>query len=332
MANLWKPMLAAKPDPKELDATLEKLFTLGRTWLASPKLDGIRVTVQNGRLYSRSLKLIPNKAMQQLWGREELDGLDGEVIVGSPTAEDCFNRSTSVVMSRDKPADDATFNIFDCYDEMEPFEIRLSNATSTADQRPFMNLAGNHSTTERFIRRVPHTVIKTLEQLASYEGKQTGLGHEGIMLRDPIGAYKHGRSTVKEGGLIAVKRFVDAEAVVIGTYEQMENTNQRVVNELGKMKRSSHKAGKVGKGTLGGFTVRPLACACEACLRDRSEACLRQFSIGTGQGLTDAVRLELWKKRNTLPGKIIKFRYQLIGTKDAPRQPIFLGWRDPRDL
>jgi DNA ligase-1 len=49
-------------------------------------------------------------------------------------------------------------------------------------------------------------------------------------------------------------------------------------------------------------------------------------------GLTDAVRKELWEKRKTLPGKIVKFRYQKIGTMEAPRQPIFLGFRDGRDL
>ena len=128
MSALFKPMLAAKPDPAELDAVLAKLPLPA---LFSPKLDGIRATVQNGRLYSRSLKLIPNLEMQKLWGRKELNGLDGELVVGSPTAEDCFNRSTSVVMSRNKPADDTTFNVFDTLDSEEPFNIRHGNAGYT---------------------------------------------------------------------------------------------------------------------------------------------------------------------------------------------------------
>ena len=321
--KLWLPMLAAKPDPEELDSTLEKLFIGGRTWLASPKLDGIRVTVQNGRLYSRSLKLIPNKAMQQLWGREELDGLDGEVIVGPPTAEDCFNRSTSVVMSKDKPAEGATFNVFDKY-SLGGFEARLSQASNTIDGACFAQT----------IKLVPHIPVSSLKQLASYEGKQTGKGHEGVMLRDPIGAYKQGRSTIKEGGLIAIKRFVDAEAVVLGTYEQQENINEKTVNELGRSKRSSHKAGKVGKNTLGGFTVAPMKCDCPNCSRKLSALvnCVRLFNIGTGVGLTDAMRSYYWAERKKLPGKVIKFRYQKIGTKDAPRQPIFLGFRSEKDL
>jgi DNA ligase 1 len=325
VASLFKPMLAAKPDPEQLDAVLA---ALPYPALFSPKLDGIRATVQNGRLYSRSLKLIPNRAMQTLWGREELDGLDGEIVVGPPTAEDCFNRSTSAVMSRDKSADGAVFHVFDKY-SLGGFESRLHQASITLDGACFAQT----------IKLVPHKLIKTHAALLKYEAEALAAGHEGIMRRGPNRLYKQGRSTLKEQGLIAVKRFVDAEAVVLAVYEQEENTNARTTNELGGSKRSAHKAGKVGKGVLGGFTVAPLKCGCVNCGAKVSRLidCARRFNIGTGVGLTDAVRAELWKARKGLVGKglvgkVVKFRYQLIGTKDRPRQPIFLGFRDGRDL
>ena len=301
-------MLAAKPDPAELNAVLA---ALPYPALFSPKLDGIRATVQNGKLYSRSLKLIPNLEIQKLWGREELNGLDGEIIVGPPTAEDCFNRTTSVVMSRDKPATGAVFYVFDKY-SLDGFKSRLQQAAIT--QQLFDRLS---------ILLVPHVPIETAKQLKAYEAKTLVKGYEGVMRRDPSGKYKQGRSTVKEGGLIAIKRFVDAEAVILDTYEQQENTNKKTLNELGKMKRSSHKAGKVGKGTLGGFTVQMFRGG--GPLGD-------EFNIGTGIGLTEKYRQELWAIKNKLAGKVIKFRYQKIGTKDAPRQPIFLGFRNTKDL
>jgi len=319
MSKLWKPMLAAKPKPEDLDAVLA---VLPYPALYSPKLDGIRAMVQNGRLYSRSLKLIPNKEMQALWGRPELEGLDGEIIVGSPTAADCFNRSTSVVMSRDKPMKDAVFHVFDRLLEGTSFYLRLEDAEACIAA----------ALCDCKVELVKHSLMTTNTAALKYETKKIKLGYEGVMRRDPEGRYKQGRSTLKEGGLIAVKRFVDAEAVILDTYEQEENTNAKELNELGKMRRSSHKAGKVGKGTLGGFTVRPLACACEACLRDRTGHCLRQFNIGTGMGLTDAVRAELWARRKSLTGKVIKLRYQKVGTMERPRIPIFLGFRDERDL
>jgi DNA ligase 1 len=310
--KLWKPMLAAKPDPEELDAILA---TLTYPLLGSPKLDGIRCTIQNGRLYSRSLKLIPNLEMQKLWGKKEYNDLDGEIIVGPATAPDCFNRSTSIVMSRNKPATDATYNVFDCFDKMlatQLFAERLENAYDAQDCDPY--------TGSNRIVQVPHVELKNPKQLLAYEEKMAKLGHEGIMLRDPEGVYKHGRSTLTEGGLIAVKRFVDAEAVILDTYEQEANTNAKVDG-----KRTSHKAGKIGKDTLGGFTVMVWE-------HGAKSAAQGVFNIGTGIGLTDDHRKALWLIRKQLPGKIIKFRYQKVGTKTAPRIPSFLGFRSKDDL
>lgn len=322
---LWKSMLAAKPDPDELDKILT---TLRYPLLGSPKYDGIRCSVQNGKLYSRSLKLIPNKAMQKLWGRSELEGLDGEIVVGSPVDKNCFQKTSSVVMSADKPIDDAVLYGFDVFGR-DRFEQRLVAASIIGQLNRLR------------IQPVAHVYIEHLKGLLKYETAQVSLGFEGIMLRDSDGLYKQGRSTMKEGGLIAVKRFVDAEAVILDTYEQEENTNEKTMNELGNSKRSTHKAGKVGKDTLGGFSVVMLDDFKHQCnanqwtqLRAITELAggPLQFNIGTGVGLTEAYRQELWNKRKALVGKIIKFRYQKMGTLVAPRMPIFLGFRDKRDL
>jgi DNA ligase-1 len=315
---LWKPMLAAKPDPEDLDELLAKL---NYPVLGSIKLDGFRFSVQNGVLYTRSLKPIRNKQMQALWGRPQYNGLDGEITVGDTAAEDCFNRTSSVVTSANRPMDNAMAWVFDKFG-VERFGDRQRLAAA--------QLAEVESKAVGMIL-LPQLLLKSAVELTAFETRSTGAGHEGVMLRDPDGAYKQGRSTLKEGGLIAVKRFVDAEAVILDTYEQEENTNEQKVNELGKMKRSTHKAGKVGKGTLGGFTVCFLQAAqCSFNLGSVSKEA--QFNIGTGVGLTDAKRSELWKRRKTLPGKIVKFRYQKVGTIEKPRIPIFLGFRDKGDM
>lgn len=310
--ELWKPMLAAKPDPEELN---QVLAALPLPALYSPKLDGIRCLVQEGRLYSRKLKLISNAEMQALWGCAKLNGLDGEIVVGPPTAEDCFSRSTSTVMSRDKSATEAVFYVFDKFDPELPFDARFVLAASTVKAHG-----------SKTCRLLPHKLISTRKALLAYEEEATGSGHEGVMRRSINGRYKQGRSTMREQGLIAVKRFVDAEAIIVDTYEQERNDNVATKGELGQTKRSSHKAGKVGKGTLGGFYVEMPG------LKSDDAMDGRYFSIGTGVGLTDAVRAELWARRKDLVGKIVKFRYQKVGTKDAPRIPIFLGFRSPADL
>ena len=74
------------------------------------KLDGIRVIIKDGVVYSRSLKAIPNKHVQALF--RNLHGLDGELIVGNVTAHDVFQKTTSGVMSKDGEPD-VTLYAFD---------------------------------------------------------------------------------------------------------------------------------------------------------------------------------------------------------------------------
>ena len=311
-----KPMLSAKVKTDEDFAGLR--FPL----LGSEKLDGIRTTVQRSVALSRTLKHLPNRYLQEAYGSEVLNFLDGELIDGPATADDVFSRTTSTVMSDDAPIDDLYLNVFDDLSRpQDPFTVRLDSA------RQRVAAIKKHWPLLR-LRFVEHVLISNMDELLAYEELKLGEGFEGIMLRDLEGTYKHGRSTLKEGGLAAIKRFVDAEAVVFGVFEQNENTNEKTVNELGRGTRSSAKAGMVGKDTLGGFNV-------VANPADEDTIAIfgtTPFNVGTGLGLTDALRQELWEKRESLVGKIVKFKYQAKGNKNKPRLPIWLGFRDPSDM
>jgi DNA ligase-1 len=122
---------------------------------------------------------------------------------------------------------------------------------------------------------------------------------------------------VNEGYLLKVKRFDDSEAEIIGFEEEQFNGNTAETNELGRTKRSTAKAGLVGKGTLGAFTVRDIHTGVE-------------FSIGTG--LTALQRGVFWQRRDEYLGKLAKYKYFAVGVKVAPRHPVFLGFRDRVDL
>src|SRR5690606_28483163 len=63
---------------------------------------------------------------------------------------------------------------------------------------------------------VEHTQMERASDVLDYESTCLARGYEGVMLRDPDGPYKFGRSTLREGTLLKLKRFEDAEAVVIG--------------------------------------------------------------------------------------------------------------------
>ena len=97
-----------------------------------------------------------------------------------------------------------------------------------------------------------------LDELMAYEERCLAEGYEGVMIRTPHSPYKCGRSTEREGYLLKIKRFEDAEAVVLDTYEGMSNLNPAEKDAFGRTKRSLAQAGLVGRGELGGFVVRHL--------------------------------------------------------------------------
>jgi len=296
--STFKPMLAA--DCKG-DLSLIKL-----PCLASPKLDGVRCIIKYGVALSRSLKPIPNAYIQQ-WAQEfspELEGLDGELIVGLPVEqpgeESVMSRTMSGVMRKDGTPD-FTFYVFDDTGfHKYPFAGRLAGVE---ELYPGMRTVV-----------VPHRMISTLEELKAAVEQYIAEGYEGIMTRDPNGLYKQGRSTVKEQGLIKVKLFQTDEAEVIGVEEQMHNENEKQGD--GIQKRGTSAVGLVPAGVLGSITCR------------RPDGVV----FGIGSGFTAAQRHKLWAERTTLPGRTVTYKHFAYGTKNAPRFPTFVSFRDKLDL
>lgn len=294
-----KPMLAAPSDGKNLKYPL----------LGSPKLDGVRALVINGVVMSRSLKPIPNKYVQSLFGNCKMNGFDGELIVGNPTAKDVYQRTVSGVMSHDGEPP-VTYRSFDDFTKPEfRFITRFLELKDRIDRLP-NNLRLN-------IQLHDHKRITDHDQLSELETKYLVDGYEGIMLRDPEGGYKFGRSTLKERLLLKVKRFTDSEAMIIGMSQLMHNSNEQTKDALGHSVRSSKKEGKVALQQLGSFKVRDIKSGVE-------------FDIGTG--FTGEQRITFWNSRNDLIGKVVKYKSQPVGVKDKPRFPVFLGFRSLIDL
>ena len=289
--DIFKPMLAT-------DADLSKLrFPL----LASAKLDGVRAVVREGAVYSRSNKPIPNKAVQAKFSTYE--HFDGELIFGDPTSKTCYRDTVSVVMSHDKPADGVGFFVFD---HIERPHERYIHRMPTDKKFNLRDCVFAHE----------QKLCTTLIDVLGYEAECLEEGYEGLILRDPNAPYKNGRSTVNEGYLLKLKRFRDDEAVIIGFEERMHNGNEAQTNELGRTKRSSHKAGKSGRGDLGALILQ------------RPDGV--QFNCGTG--FDDGLRQDIWDNQRKYLNKLVKYKHFEIGAKDLPRHPVFLGFRDKIDL
>lgn len=295
---IFKPMLAAASDGNITSKVL-----------VSPKLDGIRCVIRDGQALSRSLKPIANRALRDALSNPLLNGLDGELLAGSATSETAFNSTTRSVMSHEGDSDVVQFHVFDCFnDPSQPFTERLREAAERVFEAQRQGLP---------VRPVEHRAVESQSQLVDVYQAYLEQGYEGAMLRDPIGPYKHGRSTAREGFLLKMKPWRDSEAVILGFDELERNQNEAITNALGRTERSTSKEGKVAGGTLGALHVRDVHIGWE-------------FWLGTGFTASD--RETLWAMRELLPGRIVKYKFVTIGCIDAPRFPGFLGFRTQNDM
>lgn len=308
----FRPMLAAE---------LKNLADVKFPVLVSPKLDGIRCVIREGKALTRSLKPVPNDHIRNRLEEMNLPDFDGEILVRPHAGESFhgelhewaatpFNAVSSAVMSR-QGTPDFLYAVFDQVDSVS-YQMRLGRVKEWCCQRDPQQ--------EYHIRLVPHFVVYSLRALEALNLRYLSQGFEGIMLRNPGGMYKSGRSTVKEGGLLKLKPFADGEAEIIGYVERQHNTNQATVNALGLTERSHKAKGMVGSGTLGTLRVRGYGGRWDGV----------EFEIGTG--FWDGLRKQIWEDQAYYLGAVVKFKYQEMGSVDRPRIPVFLGFRNPADL
>ena len=285
-----KPMLLCQDNPDVNNLTYP-VYVL-------PKLDGIRCLGVEGEVVSRTLKAIPNNHIRKTLRSLGINGMDGELIVGNPTDKDVYRNTNSVVMAYDKVAP-FKYYVFDYWNMPEStYKERYEElAYMCWEQRPIVEI-------------VPARLCYSVEELLLEESKLVSLGYEGVIIRNPKGAYKQGRTTMKENNAYKLKRYIDDEAVVVGMAPEMQNNNEATVNALGHIERSIHKENLVAKDSLGKLIV--------------NHPVFGEFSIGTG--FTAEERLNLW--RSNPIGQTVKFKYFPVGVKDKPRHPVFLGFRN----
>lgn len=287
-----KPLLAGElTDPTKLRFPV----------YVSPKYDGIRALVIDGKLVSRSLKAIPNTFIRLVLSSHRFNGLDGELVVG-----DTFQATTSAVMS-EAGEPDFTFYVFDDFtDPSAIFDVR----TRCASMRVATADAG------KILHTAPRKLCFDFDEVMAQHSLHTMMGYEGTMIRSPDGVYKFGRSTEREGILLKLKNFKDLEAVIVGFEELLYNDNPATIDALGHQTRGASKKHLVPAGTLGALIVE--------------HPDFGRFKVGTG--FDAQLRQVIWSSKALYLGKLAKIRYQPDGTKLKPRIPSFQGIRDPRDL
>lgn len=292
---ITKPMLAV---------ACEDVNALKFPVLATPKLDGIRCLIVDGKALTRNFKPVPNNYIREQLEKHCPNGFDGELMIKGAD----FNAAQSQIMSRDGQPD-FEYHVFD-----HVFASGIGIKDRYDDRVARMRLLEN---LPAFVKLVLPTLIESPNALTTYEMGMLELGYEGVMVRTPSSPYKCGRSTLKEGYLLKIKRFQDDEAVVVGFEELLTNENEQTRDELGRAKRSTHKDGLVRAGTLGTLLVRDLKTGIE---------------FGIGSGFTAAQRQEIWNNRTKYAVGIVTYKHQPSGQKDKPRFPVFKGFRNAADM
>lgn len=276
-------------------------------YLASNKLDGYRAFSYDGVIRTSSGTPVLNRFTRGQFEGFDFEGLDGELIVGAWNDKNAFhNTSGPVRRGHDEP--DVKWYIFDDRtDPRAPFVERIERAAERVRALAHPRLVW-----------LPHEPITNRTEMAEFEKTAINDGFEGIMLRDPNGRYKFGRSTVIENLLLKVKRFVSEEATIVAVEEQVENLNQSTVDALGRAKKSVSKEDQAGTGMAGAFVVR-------------SPRWPETFRI-SASSLSHKARKQAWDNPEAYLGKLARFKYFPHGVVDAPRHGVFEAIRGAEDL
>lgn len=306
---LKKPMLACALLPPNIEHTneniLKEMSKLKYPVLASLKKDGIRA-VKTDILRSRTLKCIPNLELQKR-ASDIPYGYDMEL--WSPLLR--YDEIESIVMSEshDRSAE-IEFHLLDDFNsEWSGYGKRIFYAdidiTSFKSEVKYAEIHQCDNAKE------------LLDYFLQYENEEG----EGICFRFPDSPYKQGRSTLREQYLVKLSRYIRSECIIYGFEEQMNNINVSKRNGVDKMDRGSFKAGMVGKNTLGAFLC---------CVGDYDVQ--KMFKVGTGVGLTNKLRKEIWENKENWVKQTITIKTKGHGMKLLPRSPIYVGLRSEIDI
>jgi DNA ligase-1 len=311
-----KPMLAT-------DYVEDKLvFPL----VAQPKIDGVRCLNIDGQFTGRSLKGHKNRFITERFSHPLLAGLDGEAAAEHECHPDLC-RLTSSALSTIEGEPYILWHLFDDFSAElvdRPYLHRLAML-----QERYARLEGEVPHLWPHLRVVPHIVVANLDQLLEVDSTFLAQGYEGTIVRSIKGKHKQGRSTVREGGLLRIKRFVDFEFRVHTVIEGEENQNEATINALGLTERSTHQENMVANGMIGAMLGTTLSE-----VKDGDVVLFEKGAeVRVGAGcLTHVQRRYYFENQDEFKRLIHKAKFFPKGIKDKPRFPTWKTFRPETDV
>ncbi len=312
----WSPMLA--PNDK-ID-----LEQISYPLLASTKLDGYRCIFFKGEMLTRSLKQVQNKQLREKYKSlieySKVNNLilDGEIYSHELT----FQELNKFFMSEDLESERSIkrygkvielpehvkFYMFDCV-KNDRFEEKFITRLSFLD-----DVKKEFSDIVFFINQ--HYVYSSNDVSEVFE-KVLEKGYEGLILKDANGKYKCGRGTVKEGLIYKVKPFLtfDAEIIDVEQATKVDPIAEKKTNELGRSVTSKKKDDRILIEKASAFVVK-----------------YEDKELKVTLAMNDEEKEEVWMNKEKYIGKMIEYKGMLVGAKDVPRHPVFLRYREDKDV
>jgi DNA ligase-1 len=292
-----------------------------------PKIDGVRALALDGPLTGRSLKRFPNVFVNRCFDRFEYNGFDGELALkGMSTHPDLCRGTTSVTSSKDKTnaLDWWLFDYLTPESRSLPYIDRLALRDIRYNELKDKGLADN-------LRLVPWIIAKTKEEVLAMDDLWLSEGYEGSIMRALDLPHKEGRSTVREGGYLRIKGFMEANAMVNEITEGNKNGNVAQKNELGKTFRTSHQENMIPNGMLGNMLCTLMEDVFDAHSKKLLLKKGDKITVSPGN-MTEKEALDFWQNPGKIVEKVIKFKFFPKGIKTKPRFPTWVCIRDDYDL
>jgi len=293
--------------------------------LVEPKIDGVRAVSHFGKLTGRSLKPFGNKHVTRIFSHSMFLGFDGEMAAENECHPDLCRLTTSALASHEgEPW--IMWHLFDLVrldTKALPYVQRMQLLVQEVARIKALDpVMGAH------LRVVDYVVCDTLEELKARADIHLIAGYEGSIIRDPSGVHKSGRSTIREGGLLRIKMFKDAEIVVTRVVEERTNLNEAKTNALGHTERSTHQDTMVPNGMVGGIYGTLLE---DIVIGDKVWAKGQEILVAPGRMTDEEAKFYLLHPA-AIAGKVVKFQYFAHGVKDKLRFPTFQSIRMKEDI
>jgi DNA ligase-1 len=306
MSKIFKPQLA----PNET----VNLDTLAYPLMASTKIDGIRMIVRDGKLFTRSLKPQMSSSIQSRFAFLAEYSKDNNILLDGELYSPSISFSELSGQCRAYNASIAADLAFYCFDLLhEPCEKIQQR---TYKERVIHIVCAETSIMNDYFQVVHTKVVNSRKEVEDYFEEVLAQGYEGLILRNPKSGYKFGRGTIKEGIIFKLKPFITMDDKIVDIIQATEVRDgaEKKINELGRSVTSKKKDDRILIEKAAAFVVMYNGLPLKVTIAE-----------------SDEKKIEIWKHQKNYIGKYVEYKGLKIGMKDLPRSCNTIRMRPDKD-